>query len=437
MSAEILRTQIAELDKIERVFQEIVLKKLNIDRTHLRRQLNALHDPIARLPLEISSQIFLYTLEPSDSEFHNPAPIATHAPMLLLNICHAWSDITLSTPALWTTIHVSFPCTNGMNDSLLLPWLERAGSRPLSLSVDGPFHDASSIIWRRPDRLKCLKFHVGIEAETGKSTVEIWWESLEERDFPTLETLIICGPPSTNDSLHMSTLVEFLSSAPNLVELVMKDASDVEPAPLSLALPNLRRLQFGDWREFKDIDASLIDALTCSQLESLTVPMYDFGWSGRSAEMVHNFLTRSAPPLKEFVAGVAHGKTLDWSTLLKSLTLAPTLLRLEIWCISCGQAEEILENLAASLSLLPNLTSIVLHRNHRELDRFPDSFFTQLSATFIARRRLHSFSFKLHAWRTDLSLVPAPNILAPLQELVANGRHLDITNVLGSFPFNS
>ncbi|KAJ6523351.1 hypothetical protein B0H19DRAFT_866849, partial [Mycena capillaripes] len=64
------------------------------------RQLNALRDPIARLPLEISSEIFLQCLS------ENPTPDAEIAPTLLLNVCNSWSNIALSTPTLWNVIHV-------------------------------------------------------------------------------------------------------------------------------------------------------------------------------------------------------------------------------------------------------------------------------------------------------------------------------------------
>ncbi|KAJ7758803.1 hypothetical protein DFH07DRAFT_817993, partial [Mycena maculata] len=50
---------------------------------------------MARLPFEISSDIFMRCLPPHPS----------FAPMLLLNICSSWSSIALATPSLWTIIH--------------------------------------------------------------------------------------------------------------------------------------------------------------------------------------------------------------------------------------------------------------------------------------------------------------------------------------------
>ncbi|KAF7361508.1 hypothetical protein MSAN_01184400 [Mycena sanguinolenta] len=62
MSAEEFRARILELDtKID--FHKELLKKLHNDKS-LQRQPNVVHDPIARLLLEISSQIFLQSLSP-------------------------------------------------------------------------------------------------------------------------------------------------------------------------------------------------------------------------------------------------------------------------------------------------------------------------------------------------------------------------------------
>ncbi|KAJ7757794.1 hypothetical protein DFH07DRAFT_706267, partial [Mycena maculata] len=94
------RIQALSVD-IER--QKQVLKKLETDEILALRQLNAVLDPLARLPLEISSEIFFQCLPPI------PEPGATRVPLLLLNVCNSWSCIAISTPALWASIRVQFP----------------------------------------------------------------------------------------------------------------------------------------------------------------------------------------------------------------------------------------------------------------------------------------------------------------------------------------
>ncbi|KAJ7315373.1 hypothetical protein DFH08DRAFT_715598, partial [Mycena albidolilacea] len=93
-SAKELRARIVKLEtEIER--QKKLLTNLECDKKPAQRQLNAVLDPVARLPLEISSEIFVL----SRTAF--PEPGAMHIPMLLLNVCNAWSNIALSTPTLW------------------------------------------------------------------------------------------------------------------------------------------------------------------------------------------------------------------------------------------------------------------------------------------------------------------------------------------------
>ncbi|KAJ7896297.1 hypothetical protein B0H14DRAFT_2292913, partial [Mycena olivaceomarginata] len=87
----------------EIALQKRLLKKLQQDKSAALGQLNAVMDPVARLPLEILSEIFLQCLVPDCTPRQSPRPMAgaRHLPMLLLNVCNAWCVIAISTPALW------------------------------------------------------------------------------------------------------------------------------------------------------------------------------------------------------------------------------------------------------------------------------------------------------------------------------------------------
>ncbi|KAJ7453591.1 hypothetical protein B0H11DRAFT_1820259, partial [Mycena galericulata] len=99
MSVEELQARIKKLStNIKR--QKKILKDLEQSKSLVQRQLNAARDPVERLPLEISSEIFIQCL-PSLLE-----PGAHHLPMILLNVCNAWTDIAISTPVLWEAIRV-------------------------------------------------------------------------------------------------------------------------------------------------------------------------------------------------------------------------------------------------------------------------------------------------------------------------------------------
>ncbi|KAJ7472165.1 hypothetical protein FB451DRAFT_1367968, partial [Mycena latifolia] len=76
------------------VRQKELLRSLEYRKTAAQRRLNALLDPVARLPLEISSEIFMQCL-PS-----RPEPGGLHVPMLFLGISNAWTAIALHSYAL-------------------------------------------------------------------------------------------------------------------------------------------------------------------------------------------------------------------------------------------------------------------------------------------------------------------------------------------------
>ncbi|KAJ7854280.1 hypothetical protein B0H14DRAFT_2444071, partial [Mycena olivaceomarginata] len=134
MTVQDLRARIAKLDT-EIDLQRELLKRLERDRSLTKRQLNSVLDPFARLPLEISSDIFLRSLPLF------PKPGDPDVPILQLNICNAWTDIALSTPSLWATIHITFQSSRFPSPSTqclktLVPiWLRRAHNRPLSISL--------------------------------------------------------------------------------------------------------------------------------------------------------------------------------------------------------------------------------------------------------------------------------------------------------------
>ncbi|KAJ7774955.1 hypothetical protein B0H16DRAFT_1263680, partial [Mycena metata] len=125
MSVQEVQARITNLTaEIER--QRDILDQLERSRTVAYRQLNAIRDPVARLPLEISSEIFLQCLSLSPRPPADPRV----APMLLLNICNAWTNIALSNPALWAAVCMRYPC-----DELLQIWLQRARGYPLSVTL--------------------------------------------------------------------------------------------------------------------------------------------------------------------------------------------------------------------------------------------------------------------------------------------------------------
>ncbi|KAJ7738321.1 hypothetical protein B0H16DRAFT_95808, partial [Mycena metata] len=131
--------------------QKQVLRDLETSRNDARRDLNAICDPIARLPVEISSEIFTQCLASP------PFPNVGIAPLLFLGICRLWKDIALSTPTLWTALHSTTPAASGF-PALFETWLSRARSLPLSVSLYGHITaEVSAVFKKHAPRLRILE----------------------------------------------------------------------------------------------------------------------------------------------------------------------------------------------------------------------------------------------------------------------------------------
>ena len=128
---------------------------------------NTILSPARRLPPDILREIFHQCLT-----IGRPYPIlsATEAPMLLTRICSLWRSIALSSPWIWTRLHIPLPGdprlsskygkledqaldvrrrvfskTMQLRCQAVKEWLGRSGSCPLSLSISYPFGYISGI----------------------------------------------------------------------------------------------------------------------------------------------------------------------------------------------------------------------------------------------------------------------------------------------------
>ncbi|KAJ6529196.1 hypothetical protein DFH09DRAFT_1412421 [Mycena vulgaris] len=131
--------------------------------------LNAILDPMARLPLEISSDIIMQCLPAI------PRADPLTMPMVFLKLWHSWSNNALSTSALWTSIQIEFPRAPGF-EHLFDAWLKRAGTRATSISLRGPLPQAeASVLNEHAPRVQKLQlyFFVRDATETDKHLVSV------------------------------------------------------------------------------------------------------------------------------------------------------------------------------------------------------------------------------------------------------------------------
>ncbi|KAJ7902857.1 hypothetical protein B0H14DRAFT_3708329 [Mycena olivaceomarginata] len=393
--AEQLRARIGNLET-EIDLQKRLLRKLEDDKRLAQRQLNAVLDPVARLPLEISSEIFVQSLAPF------PKPGALHTPMLLLGICSAWTDIALATPALWVAIDITFPCAPGLKE--LLPiWFERAHNRSLSVSLRGPLdQDVLSVIWGHGQQLQYFEMNEG----RGDTRGGIWrlWEGCSPGPLPSLQTLAIRGW-NGDYTFSFRQISELLHMSPNLTECILcglEIIDDAEAAKADIVLPKLRQLYFGEIDNLNPFNKVVLDCLSLPRLELLSASLP----GEEASDDLLSFLKRNS----------------NVENLHRFLRLVPDLRRLKVWCPACRLMEELFAMLAESPSLVPRLNALVIH-NPRS---FSGSFWTALPRTLAARRtQLHIFRLEVPD-PLSASEMPAPSHIDAFRELAVGGTRVHI-----------
>ncbi|KAF8215350.1 hypothetical protein K438DRAFT_774861 [Mycena galopus ATCC 62051] len=387
-----LRARIEELSSAIKTQKQV--GDLETRRTNARRDLNAILDPMTRLPLEISSEIFTLCLPDS------PRPHSGEAPMLLLNICHLWSNIALSTPSLWSSIQCG--CSDAAHAVDLETWLSRARGLPLCLSIYGDLSlDVAVVVKKNAPNIQMFQ----LQYKHLNQMVTL---------FPSLTKLEIFMPIG-HEVPSLRKLVDVLRAAPALAECclrciyILRVESDVEPFTHSC----LRLLRLGA-RE--PCSAKILKCLTLPALETLIISHFDI-----YPEVFARFLARSLPPLKSLsIAELAEEDILD-----PCFRLIPSVTNLTLhfanWCPT-GFAFAALRWMA---TVLPDLRSLRIHCNLSDEDINYD-----VVVGALASRRTFSDtplrSFELFITGIDEPRKPNSSTIAAFRQLAVDGMHIHV-----------
>ncbi|KAJ7641646.1 hypothetical protein FB45DRAFT_900678, partial [Roridomyces roridus] len=410
----------AQIDKVckDIEFQKQALRNLERSKSVLQRQLNTLRDPIARLPVEVSSEIFLQCLPP------RPELGVHRVPMLFLHVCNTWTDIALSDPALWATMYIDPKlCTDGFEQASER-WLQRAGVQPLHLStiatIDARIAD---LLWRYSSRLESLEL-AGLSYKDmlsdrpyGSFDCGPLLGGAPPVSLPLLHTLSMTGSSSLEFSL--SSILQLLSLAPNLVNVVFRDVMiglDVDESTPVTVLPSVRCLGVEDNNQYRGTNQHrLLGYVATPRLDALIVYQPDVY---KMLDMYSLFIQRSSPPLRKLIIR-------NCSDAFKSLNkyislVSSTLTHLDIPSAS-SICLKLLESLAQpSADLLPLLEVLKLGRVYPDdWDRDGSSELWDVVLRVLAVRRVRMRIFRM-TFALNVPEIPSAVMIA-FKDVMASG----------------
>ncbi|KAJ7739079.1 hypothetical protein DFH07DRAFT_892494 [Mycena maculata] len=391
------------------VRQESVLKDLWRSKGAAQRQLNAIRDPMARMPLEISSEIFLQCRN------SRPEPSADQPPLLFLNICNGWRDIALSTPALWSAIHADKPKDD--LGSILVTWLKRAGGRALSISLPTPVtRDIAQAIGYYTHQLQDLgMFHdaddIRLIAAKGP--------------FVFLETLTLAGVPTDSvPRCSISHTIEMLDVCPNINEYTLAnvfyadDYYDHDHFDIRV-LPCIQHFNLGRPDDASASSAVVLRRISLPSLKTFYLPVtHDLPFP-----KLIQFFTRSLPPLQKFIVGGGSWNA-EWtlSEMKECLALLPTLTHFEVQPIGQHVADGFITTLGSSPHLLPNASAITFQPFYP-----PVEWYQKLLTVLSARRdqiRIVQVIWADNPYQTREA--PPQDVCVRLRQLAADGMEIHI-----------
>ncbi|KAJ7277282.1 hypothetical protein C8J57DRAFT_1713702 [Mycena rebaudengoi] len=282
---ESLRDELAEL-RIPIAHQRHPLEELERRRAVVEAKLDLYVYPVLTLPPEITSEIFVHSL-PSHRLV---SPLPSTPPLIFLKICSAWRLLALSTPALWTNLHLDVDTDHGALtapgklETFVETWFHRACTLPRSFSFFGDMddsqdHSLDTILDKHAPYLRkiCLCITSDSFPNLGNGTPFPVLHHLELDDAnissggtpcdvfrlaPRLQSLRLAYvPPSalilpweqlTTFSAEILSVEQCLSvvcKAPSLRELTYRNLYGTETTPgPSVSYPGLVSLKLTGWR---------------------------------------------------------------------------------------------------------------------------------------------------------------------------------------------
>ncbi|KAJ7042012.1 hypothetical protein C8F04DRAFT_1078021 [Mycena alexandri] len=445
--------------RLKRLDEEIAV--LQQERDFLAASIGAhqaLLSPIRQLPLDLIQEIFVACLPT-----HRNCVMSTmEAPVLLGRICSSWRTISLTTPRLWTRLHVVEPSQHWIDAKVvqrvevLKMWFGRSGVLPLSISIHCTTRDFLRTLlpfaarWQHiqflnvPDSLEPLSHITEVDVPMLKSfaipfLTQANWALLaifrgprisgftaSAGDFATgnlplrwhqLTTLQMRGFPS-GDSMTSQKILQMLSRCPQLrvCELVFHDSDSTPHSPVELKF--LHSL---------DLVPSGVDAAVTFLLDRLLLPeLRNFTLRTPNADGQHN-----PPPLFHYIALWDKLESLEIETSSFSISSWPQAIRslpatLRQLVIHDTRVGPPIETALTILTRPPEIPAQcpVLEELHITCSRL---LLEAALLRFIAARMRGASPSALRSVEVAFDLEMEVDILPDLQPFIGAGLHVSLT----------
>ncbi|KAF9450350.1 hypothetical protein P691DRAFT_726221 [Macrolepiota fuliginosa MF-IS2] len=172
--------------------------------------------PMTRLPVELLAQIFEHCL--SNDSF--PAPAVSQAPLLLAHTCSHWRAVAMSTPSLWSRLHITYKDPS-LDVPITSDWLRRSGCLPLLISIsidfnEQPAQEILDVICAHSSRWQRIRFEF-----RGLYCPPMYSLALAEGNTPLLRAFEFDARDIS--SANITPIISLLNSAPSLREVTWVD----------------------------------------------------------------------------------------------------------------------------------------------------------------------------------------------------------------------
>ncbi|KAJ7107703.1 hypothetical protein C8R44DRAFT_857828 [Mycena epipterygia] len=196
--------------------------------------------PILTLPNEITSEIFVNFL-PVPPE--RPPAMGIFSPLLLCQICSQWRDVALSTPSIWSAIHLNLddPLLHQQQLCLLEAWLERSKQCSLSIGLENLSSMGETTAFVEAIIRHCSRW--------ADMMLVLPFEELDliQGDMPRLRTLTFGPNMELEDDPPVAARVVTFDRAPNLKNVVLSTFFN----PFAITLP---------WSQITTVAGDLYDS---------------------------------------------------------------------------------------------------------------------------------------------------------------------------------